>query len=78
MTTVVSGFASTSSKGNNNGNGSGSGTEFLSILPPAGEALKDWDNTKPHDQYVTLGTNHLGGISRGFASGLCPPLLHPS
>jgi predicted GNAT family N-acyltransferase len=26
------------------------GTEFSSILPPPGDALKDYDNTKPHNQ----------------------------
>lgn len=42
MTTVVSGFGS--------GNGNGSGTEFLSMLPPSGDALKEWDNKKPYNQ----------------------------
>jgi predicted GNAT family N-acyltransferase len=42
MTTVVSGFGAS----NNNG----AGTEFLSMLSPPGDALKDYDNTKPHSQ----------------------------
>jgi predicted GNAT family N-acyltransferase len=31
-------------------NGSGAGTEFLSMQPPPQEAVKDYDNTKPHTQ----------------------------
>ncbi|KAH7128351.1 acyl-CoA N-acyltransferase [Dendryphion nanum] len=50
MTTVTSGFASASS--NSNGNGNGGGTEFLSVLAPPGEALKDYDNTKSHTEQV--------------------------
>ncbi|KAF2744006.1 hypothetical protein M011DRAFT_409358 [Sporormia fimetaria CBS 119925] len=42
MTTVISGGFGA--------NGTSSGTEFMSMLPPPGDALKEWDNTKPYDQ----------------------------
>lgn len=48
MTTVTSGFGVGSP--NSNANGNSSGTEFLSMLAPQKDALKDYDNTKPHDQ----------------------------
>jgi predicted GNAT family N-acyltransferase len=43
MTTVISGgFGPT--------DGESSGTEFISLLPPPGNALDAYDNTKPYDQ----------------------------
>lgn len=42
---IISGFGNSGST-----NGNGAGTEFLSMQGPAREALKDYDNTKPHDQ----------------------------